>query len=33
MSIAREFDAWCEVQEYLEGWLSWQNTQYSERGW
>lgn len=31
--MAREFDAWCEVQEYLEGWLRWQNTTYTERGW
>lgn len=33
MSVAREFDAWCEVQDYLEGWLKWQNTTYTERGW
>lgn len=31
--MAREFDAWCEVQEYLEGWLSWHSTGYAERGW
>ncbi len=31
--MAREFDSWYEVREYLEGWLRWQDTTYSERGW
>jgi hypothetical protein len=31
--MAREFDSWCEVREYLEGWLDWHSTGYSERGW